>query len=390
MESQSKISILFLTLIAASSSAYSAINGSDDFDDNSKDTTKWGVPYTSSNAVLSETNAQIEYTTIKSDYRISAWPWIRNQATYDSDWEIIVNVRNTFSYASGGNYRDFGVGFIITPPANTAISYYTSMDAYRDDNYFKGFSSGRGDDEDGDYEQQHASSSQSAALKVSFNSTTKVLTSYYDDDGAANGYSWTLYASMGVNGSGGTDNTSWGMSGSQAFDIYIGGNSEGGSVASGQLTLDDFSAKTPGSLSLLQTWQTLYFTGPSNPDSALSQDPDHDGLCNALEYAFNLNPNQANTAVLTPVIGTSGVPNIQGIGTGATLRLKIEYLRRKASSNPGITYTPQFSSDLEASWQDFSGTEALQSIHDDWERVRVEEVATGKTKRFARVKVITN
>ncbi len=41
------------------------------------------------------------------------------------------------------------------------------------------------------------------ALRMVYNATTKVFHSYYDADGAANGYSWTEYASMGVNGSGG-------------------------------------------------------------------------------------------------------------------------------------------------------------------------------------------
>ena len=44
------------------------------------------------------------------------------------------------------------------------------------------------------------------ALRMVYNATTKVFHSYYDADGAANGYSWTEYASMGVNGSGGAQN----------------------------------------------------------------------------------------------------------------------------------------------------------------------------------------
>lgn len=36
---------------------------------------------------------------------------------------------------------------------------------------------------------------------------------------------------------------------------------------------------------------------------------------------------------------------------------EIEYPHRKASTNPGLTYTPQFLSALGATWQDFTGSE---------------------------------
>ncbi len=69
----------------------------------------------------------------------------------------------------------------------------------------------------------------------------------------------------------------------------------------------------------------------------------------------------------------------------------IQYLRSKASANSGLTYTPQFCSSLTGSgpagWATASGTEMVQSIDSEWERVTVEENASGHEKRFGRVKV---
>ena len=72
----------------------------------------------------------------------------------------------------------------------------------------------------------------------------------------------------------------------------------------------------------------------------------------------------------------------------------IQYLRRKASANSGLTYTPQFSSSLTESgpggWVTATGTKTVQSIDSEWERVTVEENATGNEKRFGRVKVVSD
>ena len=69
----------------------------------------------------------------------------------------------------------------------------------------------------------------------------------------------------------------------------------------------------------------------------------------------------------------------------------IQYLRRKVSANSGLTYTPQFCSSLTdsgpAGWATATGTDTIQSIDAEWERVTVEENASGYEKRFGRVKV---
>ena len=72
----------------------------------------------------------------------------------------------------------------------------------------------------------------------------------------------------------------------------------------------------------------------------------------------------------------------------------IQHLRRKASANSGLSYTPQFCSSLTdsgpAGWATAAGTETVQSIDTEWERVTIEEDASGDEKRFGRVKVTGN
>jgi hypothetical protein len=68
---------------------------------------------------------------------------------------------------------------------------------------------------------------------------------------------------------------------------------------------------------------------------------------------------------------------------------RLEFLRRKASTNPGITYTAQFSSSV-GSWTNFTGTETvsqLTPVSTTWERVVVDDPSGGAT-RFGRLKVV--
>lgn len=115
-----------------------------------------------------------------------------------------------------------------------------------------------------------------------------------------------------------------------------------------------------------------------------NQTPMGDGVTNLEKFAFNLNPLAPDVRHLTVGANmTAGLPG--GAYTGGVLR--IEFLRRKATTNPGITYTAQFGSDL-GGWTDIPvGTPAGTSIDATWERVTVND-PTGGPKRFGRVKVI--
>jgi len=138
------------------------------------------------------------------------------------------------------------------------------------------------------------------------------------------------------------------------------------------------------------TWEATQFSTAQLADALVSgpsADPDQDGLVNLLECAFNLNPLTSGNAILISNTGLAGLPLISSTGSGASLRLRLEYLRRKAATHPGLTYTPQFSSTLTGTWSNATGPETVQSIDTNWERVTVEEPASGGNKRFGQVMV---
>ena len=373
-----------------------AITG-DDFNDNSKNTAKWDTDLVfSTGGTLAETNLRLEYTsnTSSGDHGIYR-PWILNQATYDKDWELIMDVGNSLSFGSGEH--DTGIGIEIFPPGTFDKSFFTEMNSssFLPSDIFHGFVSGQGEDEFGNLDQKFPSPGVSGSIRIVYDSATKVFTTYCDTDGSANGFIWRPLATFGITGSGGAVNASWNMSGAQVFQVAVYGFVDRSIVTSGQMTADNFSIITAASgtaVSPVQSWQVAKFGSASAPEAALDFDADKDGLLNLLEFAFKLEPQVPGTPVLTTVTGTSGLPRITPTGTGPTQRLRLEYVRQKASSNPGITYVPQFSSTLQGGgtggWSAITGPETVVSIDTEWERVVVEDTAgTGLQNRFGRVVV---
>jgi hypothetical protein len=109
--------------------------------------------------------------------------------------------------------------------------------------------------------------------------------------------------------------------------------------------------------------------------------PQNDGVTNLEKFAFNLNPVAPDVRKLT--VGAGGLAGLPG-GAQVGGKLRIEFLRRISSTNPGITYSAQFGSDL-AGWSAVASP-AGTPIDGTWERVVVDDPAGG-TSRFGRVKV---
>jgi len=83
--------------------------------------------------------------------------------------------------------------------------------------------------------------STNGAVRVSFDSTTKVVTLYYDADHSG-GYTWTQFGSFGINGSNGTDgNMSWNFADTNQIVIGIYGFAENTAVSSNEVALDNFA-----------------------------------------------------------------------------------------------------------------------------------------------------
>ena len=113
-------------------------------------------------------------------------------------------------------------------------------------------------------------------------------------------------------------------------------NGKSSSLSGNQLAL----FVSPNAAPLPLTYLTWAFSFPGSIGSP-SDDPDHDGVNNLMEYACNLNPTLADAHPL--IGGTSGTPALVP-GT-----LRFEFLRRL--NTPGLTVIPQFSTTLESlSW----------------------------------------
>ncbi len=120
--------------------------------------------------------------------------------------------------------------------------------------------------------------------------------------------------------------------------------------------------------------------------SGATADADKDGVVNLLEYAFNLPATTVSNTPLTPTSGIAGLPAVSQTGSGSTLRLRLEYIRKTS----GLDYEPQFSASLSntGGWTAATGTTSVTPINADWERVITEDTAgSGQAKRFGRVKV---
>jgi hypothetical protein len=147
----------------------------------------------------------------------------------------------------------------------------------------------------------------------------------------------------------------------------------------GSLAPEDFGA-----------WQRLYFSPAQIAGPQVSgrlADFDRDGITNLLEFALNLDPIFNERVTQLPVTGLRGLPNVRMETVSGEDRVTIEYVRRTGASGSGLTYHPQFSSDLEE-WAAV-GMESVAEINPRWERVKVvdSQPVSVDSKRFARVRV---
>ena len=159
-----------------------------------------------------------------------------------------------------------------------------------------------------------------------------------------------------------------------------------GQTATGATELVTFAIGTKAA------WTASYFAGDDLFAGAVSgdeSDSDMDGIELLLEYAFNLNPTSADFKILDAGNGTYGLPVIDLIPSGAELALQIEYIRRKASTNPQISYFSEFSSNLVGGEWEVQTVETVTSIDADWERVVVTDSTNSsiENQRFGRVRV---
>jgi CSLREA domain-containing protein len=135
----------------------------------------------------------------------------------------------------------------------------------------------------------------------------------------------------------------------------------------------------------LPFWRNLHGL-PADGSQDLAT-PAGDGIANLLKYAFNMAPNPGDLLVpniaILPENGAAGLPFITRDAQG---RLFIEFVRRKAATNPGVGYIVETGEDLSALQPLDLAMASVVSIDSIWERVSVVD-PTVTPRRFGRLRV---
>jgi hypothetical protein len=161
------------------------------------------------------------------------------------------------------------------------------------------------------------------------------------------------------------------------FDQRGHARNSGGNVDIGAY---EFNPTTP-----LQTWRALH--GLAADGTRDLANPSGDGVKNILKYAFNLAPNAGDLArPATTILPTGGTAGLPAISINNAKQLLITFLRRKTSSNAGITLIVETGPDLAALAPLSLASATIVSIDAVWERVTIIDPTAG-TRRFARVRV---
>jgi hypothetical protein len=218
-----------------------AATSGDDFNDNIKNTAKWGADQIIGHGLLTETGGRLQYVcpsgTSDDDF---IRQWILSSMPYNSDWEMQMDVANNTSLTAGSQ-SSFGIKIRspFTSDNEVFAELYTSRPSISPQiNGFHGeletgatvFSADTG-----------ALGATAGAVRMTFTSSNKVITLFYDAD-ISNGYQWVQFGSFGVANSGGTDgNADWGMTYADTFPVFVYGFSEGTIITNGQLAGDNFS-----------------------------------------------------------------------------------------------------------------------------------------------------
>jgi len=246
--------VIFLIFFAKGPVAKAQISGSDDFNDNSRDSLKWGpIDYPTGNGQLFETNQRLEYRVTSPDLvegDEAERPWILNRPANSTDWEVVLDVVNSATPAVVDRVATCGIEVFNA----SDLTDFVYAELYASTLNFlplrRGFKSGlvvNGVDlvdrsTLGDSGQVNVTG---GSVRLRFDSATKVFNAFYDADGRVNGYTWRKFASFGISGSGGaTTNANWGMSGNADFQVALYGYSEGMIVSSGMVYGDNFFGQT--------------------------------------------------------------------------------------------------------------------------------------------------
>lgn len=217
-----------------------AATAEDDFNDNSKDTIKWGPPYSFGNGILKEKNSRLEYTVpvVIGPSTFTLWEFLTNQGAYTTTWETQIDLFNDVT-TKPARKKYASMGMEVYKCSNWDNYLYVEAYSYQGE---KGFYAELLEDNAYVAEADTVVLSNGGALngsiQIAFDSTAKTFAISYDT-----GSGPVPFGSFGVAGAGGTDgNANWLMSDADLFCVDVYGFSRGTTIGSGKLYADNFQA----------------------------------------------------------------------------------------------------------------------------------------------------
>jgi hypothetical protein len=211
----------------------------DDFNDNSKDAARWATDTGFGNGVLTETSQRVQFTISSgTEFDLERRPWIGSTLPYSSDWIVQLDVVDTTTPTQDDELN--AVGLALIEEGNDANEIFIELYASDDPVTRTGFNSGLFEDFAGiEFFDTAPMTMTSGTLRMEFESSTKVITLYYDAT-LAGEQAWVRLRSYGVAGSGGDANANWTMTNGSAFVINLQGYSQNMNISPGQAYSDNF------------------------------------------------------------------------------------------------------------------------------------------------------
>lgn len=218
-------------------------NGSDDFNDDLKDPTPWGLDLTFGAGLLTESKGRLEYTTsgLPTGFDLAARPWILNYGSFTQNWEVHIDVSVPLSPFREMSY--FLIVFPGTDPSAVYANRFTlDLDQFQDSgsDSLKFHCTVTANATEAEVAAK-VTASTAAALRIAYDANTRVLSAFYDEDGPNCGYSWTLLGSTNVP-------PAWNMTEKSVFGLVVGGSSKSAAVVSDNNVYGDNFCASSGAM----------------------------------------------------------------------------------------------------------------------------------------------
>lgn len=253
-----KIHILLVASWIAANHAQAALSGSDDFNDNSLDSSKWSL-ISDGSSTIQEVHSRLEFSSL-SNTQIgsqSMLVWVKNTPNANSTWEITLDLANSYApsldpFDSNDYLRGASVALAVSGGSGSlSVGFSTEkLQGFGVSEYFHGLSCQfSGEDESTDIDLP----GNSAAVRITYNKDTGLLSAYYDSNGPVGGYTWSLMKSSSI--------SSWGLSPGQPMGVSVSTGYSGSkpqAPAAGNLQADNFKATSsnkPPTISLIPNQQ---------------------------------------------------------------------------------------------------------------------------------------